>query len=103
MIRLAFMKRLYLFLPLVGLVAYAGYLGLQVGQVPGETEIINRYATAYLATGGEGASLSDCAATPHPNEAVRLVINCVHPSGLTTTYFVDLRGAALPEPQGPST
>ncbi len=42
------MKRAYFFLPLAGLVVLSGYLGLQVGQVPGETEIINRYAATYL-------------------------------------------------------
>jgi hypothetical protein len=97
------MKRIYLFLPVVGLAAFAGYLGLQVGQVPSETEIINRYASAYVESAGAGANLFDCAATSHPNETVRMVINCVHPSGLTTTYFVDPRGTTLPEPQGPST
>ena len=97
------MRRAYFFLPIAGLVAYAGYLGLQAGQLPGETEIINRYAAAYLATAPEGASPTDCAASPHPDEAVRMVINCAHPSGLTTTYFVGPRGAALPQPQGPTT
>lgn len=97
------MRRAYFFLPLAGLVAFAGYLGLQSGQVPSETEIINRYAAAYLETAPQGASLTDCAASPHPDDAVRMVVNCVHPSGLTTTYFVGPRGIALPEPQGPST
>ncbi len=96
------MRGLYLFLPLAGLVGYAAYLGLQAGQVPSETEIINRYAAAYLATAPDGASLTDCAATTHPDESIRMVINCAHASGLTTTYFVGLRGQAMPEPQGPS-
>lgn len=96
------MRRVYFFLPLVGLAAYAGYLGLQFGQVPGETEIINRYAAAYVQSAPSGASLTDCAASPHPDADVRMVINCVHPFGLTTTYFVGPRGEALPEPQGPA-
>lgn len=96
------MKRGYFFLPVAMLVAFAGYLGIQIGQVPSETEIINRYAAAYLVTAPDGASLTDCAATTHPDEAVRMVINCAHPSGLTTTYFVGPRGEALPEPQGPT-
>lgn len=95
------MKRAYFFLPLSGLVAFAGYLGLQIGKVPGETEIINRYAAAYLESAPNGASLTDCAASPHPDADVRMVINCVHPFGVTTTYFVGPRGEALPEPQGP--
>lgn len=96
------MKVAYFFLPVAALVAYAAYLGLQAGQLPSETEIINRYAAAYLATAPEGASPTDCAATTHPDDRVRMVINCAHPSGLTTTYFVGPRGEALPEPQGPS-
>jgi hypothetical protein len=96
------MMRAYFFLPLAGLIGFAAYLGLQAGQVPSETEIINRYAAAYLATAPEGASPTDCAAVTHPDVRVRMVINCAHPSGLTTTYFVGPRGEALPEPQGPS-
>jgi len=94
------MKRAYFFLPLAALVALAAYLGLQYGQVPDETEIINRYAAAYLQTAPAGASLTDCAATTHPDPAVRMVINCVHPFGLTTTFFVGPRGETLPAPQG---
>lgn len=95
------MKRAYFFLPLAGLVVFAGYLGLQRGQIPTETEIINRYAAAYLQTAPSGASETDCAASPHPDPAVRMVINCAHPFGLTTTYFVGPRGEALPPADGP--
>ena len=95
------MRWLY-FLPVAGLVAYAAYLGWQRGQLPTETEIINRYAATYLAMAPEGAQATDCAATAHPNEGIRMVISCVHSSGLTTTYYVGHRGEALPEPQGPS-
>ena len=96
------MMRWYYFLPLVGLISYAGYLGWQQGQLPSETDIINRYAATYLAMAPEGAQPTDCAATSHPNEGIRMVIVCVHATGLTTTYFVGPRGEALPEPQGPS-
>ncbi|SIT80856.1 hypothetical protein SAMN05421665_1174 [Yoonia rosea] len=96
------MRRAYFFLPLAALVALAAYLGLQYGQVPSETEIINRYAAAYLASAPDGAKPTDCAATPHPHDSIRMVITCSHPSGLITTYFVGPRGEALPEPQGPS-
>lgn len=96
------MKRTYLFLPLAALVAFAAYLGLQRGQLPTETELINRYAAAYIASAPAGASETDCAATSHPDQAIRMVIICVHPFGLTTTYFVGPRGEALPEPQRPS-
>lgn len=95
------MRWLY-FVPLGALVAYAAYLGWQRGQLPTETEIINRYAATYLAMAPEGAQPTDCAATSHPDAAIRMVITCAHPSGLTTTYFVGPRGEALPEPQGPS-
>ena len=96
------MIRRFLFLPFGALVVFTAYLGWQHGQVPSETEIINRYAAAYLASAPEGAKPTDCAAIPHPDRAVRMVINCAHPSGLITTYFVGPRGAALPEPQGPA-
>ncbi|WP_333714128.1 hypothetical protein [Yoonia sp.] len=95
------MRWLY-FLPLAGLVAYAAYLGWLRGQLPSETEIINRYAAAYLAMAPEGAQPTDCAATSHPDEAIRMIVTCAHPSGLVTTYHVGPRGEALPAPQGPS-
>ncbi|PXW67712.1 hypothetical protein C7964_10561 [Loktanella sp. PT4BL] len=94
------MRRAYFFLPLAALVALAAYLGLQYGQVPSETEIINRYAATYLAAAPTGASPTDCAATTHPDPAIRMVINCVHPFGLTTTFYVGPRGESLPAPQG---
>ena len=96
------MKRAYFFLPLAGLIAFAGYLGLKSGQVPSETEIINRYAATYLETAPDGASLTDCAASPHPDPTIRMIIACTHHTGLITTYFVGPLGEALPEPQGPS-
>ena len=67
-----------------------------------ETEIINRYAAIYVSMAGEGAALTDCAATVHPDPAVRMVINCANPNGLTTTFYVGPRGEALPEPAGPA-
>ena len=94
------MTRAYFFLPLAALIALSAYLGLQHGQVPSETEIINRYAATYLQTAPAGARPTDCAATTHPDPAVRMVINCVHPSGLTTTFFAGPRGESLPQPKG---
>lgn len=91
------------FIPVAGLVVVAGIIGFRVGQVPGETEIITRYAAAYVEMAGQGAAPTDCAAAPHPDPQVRLIINCAHPNGMTTTYYVGPRGEALPEPQGPST
>ncbi len=95
------MKRAYFFLPLAALIAFAAYLGLQWGKVPSETDIINRYAAAYMETAPSGAAPTDCAATPHPDPAVRMVVSCANPSGLTTTYFVGPRGEALPPPTEP--
>ncbi|MEO1638989.1 MAG: hypothetical protein AAFU41_07040 [Pseudomonadota bacterium] len=96
------MTRRYLFLPLIALIIFTAYLGLRFGQVPSETEIINRYAATYLATAPEGAQPTDCAAAPHPDEAIRMVITCAHASGLTTTFFVGPRGGSLLPPEGPS-
>lgn len=96
------MKGIVLFLPLAALVVFAGYLGLRAGQVPSETELINRYAAAYLASAPHGAKATDCAARPHADEAVRMVITCAAPNGVTTHFFVGPRGEALPVPQGPS-
>jgi hypothetical protein len=97
------MRRAVFFLPVAGLIAFVGYLGFQRGQVPSETEIINRFAAIYLQTAPNGAALTDCAASPHPDPAVRMVINCAHPFGVTTTFYVGPRGATVPQPQGPST
>jgi len=96
-------KRTVFFLPLAALLVFVGYLGFQRGQLPSETEIINRYAATYLQSAPEGAAATDCAASPHPDPAVRMVINCVHASGLTTTFFVGPRGNSMPTPQGPTT
>ncbi len=97
------MTRTLFFLPLGALIVFAAYLGLQRGQLPSETEIINRYAAIYLDTAPAGASATDCAAAPHPDPAVRMVISCAHPSGVTTTFYAGPRGQSLPQPQGPST
>ena len=53
------MRRAVFFLPIAGLTAFVGYLGFQYGQVPSETEIINRYAAAYLQTAPTGAMPTD--------------------------------------------
>jgi len=90
------------FLPLLALLAYTALLGWQRGQLPTETEIINSYAATYLQMAPEGAQPTDCAATSHPDAAIRMVITCAHPSGVTTTYFVGPRGETLPQPEGPS-
>jgi len=84
------------FLPLVGLVAFSGYMGLRLGQVPTDTEIINQYAERYLATAPTGAEVTDCAAVPHPSDAIRMIVHCVHESGVAATFFIGPRGRELP-------
>ena len=96
------MRRFWFFLPISLLALFAGYLGLRAGQIPREAEIINHYVAAYLATAPDGAEATDCAARPHLDEAIRMVINCTHTNGLVTTYFVGPRGASVPAPQGSS-
>ena len=83
------------FLPFFALVAFAGLLGWRMGQVPTETEIINRYAASYLGTAPEGAKPTDCAAATHPSDLVRMVVTCTHHSGLLTTFFVGPRGRTV--------
>lgn len=95
------MKKLW-FLPFACLVLLAGYIGLKLGQFPSETEIINRYAATYVAMAAQGAQLTDCAATSHAAAEIRMVIQCVHPNGVTTTYFVGPRGEAVAAPQEPA-
>jgi hypothetical protein len=92
------MRRWVVFMPLVGLVVFAGYLGLRAGDIPTETDIINRYAAVYLTAAPDGAAPTDCAAAPHPAPDIRMVINCAHSSGLTTTYYVGARGQSMPDP-----
>ncbi|WP_439156206.1 hypothetical protein [Yoonia sp.] len=97
------MKRWVIFMPVAALAALAAVLGLRMGQVPSETEIINRYAAAYLDMTPAGASPTDCAATTHSDPAVRMVITCVHPNGVATTFYTGPRGEPLPDPQqGPA-
>lgn len=90
------MKRWAIFAPFAGLVVYAGYLGLRASDLPSETDIINRYAADYTARAPEGARLTDCAATTHPGETVRMVINCTHPNGDITSYLVGPHGQLVP-------
>ncbi|WP_296424918.1 hypothetical protein [Yoonia sp.] len=92
------MKRWMIFAPVAGLAVFAAVLGLRLGGQPSETDIINRYAAAYLATAGVGAKPTDCAATTHPDPAVRMVVTCSHASGVVTTFFVGRRGETLPFP-----
>ena len=89
------MKHSFYFLPFSIMLVYAGYLGLRAGQIPGETEIINHYASAYLASAPDGAQLTDCSAKPHPSDAIRMIVHCAHESGAVATFFVGPRGREI--------
>jgi hypothetical protein len=91
-----------LFLPVGALVVLAGYLGLRLGTPMTETEIISHYAEIYVKSADAGATLTDCAATNHPDAMVRMVIVCSHPSGTVTTYLVGPRGQLITPSDGPS-
>ena len=95
------MPRVVWFLPVAALVGLVGFLGYRAGQVPTETQIINRYAAIYLDQSKEGAQPTDCAAAPYPDPVIRLMITCAHRSGEITTFFVGARGRALPPPAAP--
>ena len=73
------MPRWLFFVPIAGLTAFAAYLGLQAGSLPTETQIISRYANIYVANAGGEAARTDCSASPHPEEAVRMIIRCGRP------------------------
>ncbi|MDX8352355.1 hypothetical protein [Cognatiyoonia sp. IB215182] len=89
------MGRWTFFLPLVVLIAFAGYLGLRAGRLPSETEIINRYAALYVAEAGAGAQMTDCAAIPHPDPTIRMTVMCQPPKGDAITYLVGPRGGLV--------
>lgn len=93
----------WLFAPFAALTVAAGYLGLQLGQPVTETEIITRYAAAYVDEQGRGAQLSDCLATPNQRADVRLVVRCTHPEGTVYSYYAGPRGELRPvdDPQEP--
>lgn len=98
------MTRPWFFLPVSLLVTFAAYLGLRAGYVPTETEIINRYAALYVSDTGGGAQLTDCAATPHPDPAIRMQVICQPVEGEPVTFLVELRGRLVePQNQGAGT
>ena len=87
-----------LFLPLAALIVLTGYLGLQLGQPLNDTEIIERAAARYVAEVGDGAALTDCAATAHPQ--ARMIVICHHPDGRSYGYVMGDRGELF-EQTGP--
>lgn len=83
------------------LVLPAAYFGYRLGSVPTETEIINRYAAIHVQLAGDGAAATDCAARPHEDPAIRMVITCQGPNGTGAVFYAGKRGEALPAPEGP--
>ncbi|WP_294608183.1 hypothetical protein [Roseovarius sp.] len=86
------MPRWMLFVPLMALVAAVAGIGLMLGgRSVGttETEVIDRFATRYLAEAGVGAARSDCAARPAQSEGLWLVVACDMRGGARYEYFVD--------------
>lgn len=73
------------------MVVFGAWLGWQLGQPQSDTTIITAYATDYIdQTGGEA---TDCAARPSSDPAVRMVIDCLRPSGAGVRYVIGPRGA----------
>jgi hypothetical protein len=86
------MTRRWLFAPVAALAVMAGYIGLQLGQPVTETAIIAKFANAFVVEQSDGATLSDCIATPDPRSDIRLVVRCTHPSGTIFSYYAGQRG-----------
>ncbi|MEL6640668.1 MAG: hypothetical protein AAFP98_05040 [Pseudomonadota bacterium] len=89
-------SRLWLFAPFVGLLLFAGYLGLRLGQPLSETDIITQFAAHYVTQTGQGAAMTDCLAVPSNLEDVRLVVTCTHPDGTVYEFPSGPRGELRP-------
>lgn len=86
----------------LGVLAFsAAVLGYRAGQIPSDTEIIDRYAAGYLRIAGGEAKVTDCQARPHPDEGVRMVITCAAPDGSNAIFYVGPRGRSVAPPEGP--
>ena len=92
------MRRWAIFAPLAALVVLTGYIGLRLGQPLDDTEIIARAAARYVAEVADGAALTDCAATAHPQ--ARMIVICHHPDGRSYGYVMGDRGEVF-EQTGP--
>ena len=68
------MRRWVLFLPFLGLVFLAAWLGWKLGRPMSETEIINFYADRYVSEMGGVAT--ECVARPSGVEGARMEITC---------------------------
>jgi hypothetical protein len=93
------MTRWPVFIPVAALTVFVAYLGLRLGEIPSETQIITQYAEGYVSVAGVGARLTDCAAAPHPS--ARMIILCHHNRGTTYRYIVGNRGQLIRN-EGPS-
>jgi len=83
-------------LPLAALLAISGALGLMWGLrsvPPGDTEIIEAVAAAFVAeTGGE---MTDCFARPGPSADIRMVVTCAAPDAPPWQRAVDPMGRII--------
>ena len=88
------MNRWILFLPFIGLVVLAGYVGYRMGSValPSEGEVIARWADEYVGWAGGSAMPTDCYARPGQGE-VWMIITCVPDAPKQSiTYHVTRNG-----------
>jgi hypothetical protein len=93
--------RLWFFAPFLAFLVWIAVLGLQLGQIPSDSALIDRFAARYVAGAPAGAQRQDCAAIAHPDPDLRLLIICAHPDGSLTRFDVTLRGGLAPPPVVP--
>jgi hypothetical protein len=75
--------------------ALVAVIGLRLGWLAAsltETNVIERYAAAYLAEAGTGAGLSDCHAESGQGYWVKLRVICRHPDGREWRFGAGLWG-----------
>ena len=75
--------------------ALVAVIGLRLGWLAAsltETDVIERYAAAYLAEAGAGAALSNCHAETGQGHWVKLRVICRHPDGREWRFGAGLWG-----------
>ena len=75
--------------------ALVAVIGLRLGWLAAsltETDVIERYAAAYLAEAGAGAALSNCHAETAQGHWVKLRVICRHPDGREWRFGAGLWG-----------
>ena len=79
-------------------VALVAVIGLRLGWVAAtitETEVIGRYASAYVTEAGGGAELTDCHAEAGQTWWIKLRVVCVSPDGREWRYGAGLWGQLM--------